>query len=164
MTAFLAVCSSDIFLGTSAWRESTSSLVSFYIRALILLSQGSTIKTAFNLSYLGLPRWPSWWKYPPANAGDITEASSIPGSGRFPGAGHGSPLPYSWLENPMTKEPDEVQSTGSQRVARDWSDLACMHSLSYIQKFFLLNVITLGFRASTHRFGRSICSILPLAP
>ena len=32
------------------------------------------------------------------NAGD---PGSIPGSGRSPGEGHGNPLQYSWLENPM---------------------------------------------------------------
>ena len=37
-------------------------------------------------------------KNPPVNAGD---AGSIPGSGRCPGGGHGSPLQYSCLENPM---------------------------------------------------------------
>ena len=36
----------------------------------------------------------------PASAGDMTELSSIPGMGRSPGGGHGSPLQYSCLENP----------------------------------------------------------------
>ena len=31
-------------------------------------------------------------KKPPANAGDIRDAGSIPGSGRSSGAGHGNPL------------------------------------------------------------------------
>ena len=35
------------------------------------------------------------------NAGDIREAGSIPGLGRAPGGGHGNPLLYSCLENPM---------------------------------------------------------------
>ena len=39
-------------------------------------------------------------KNPPANAGD---AVSIPGLGRFPGGGHGNPLRYSCLENPMDR-------------------------------------------------------------
>ena len=38
-------------------------------------------------------------KNPPANAGDVREVGSIPGSGRFPGGGHGNPLQYSCLEN-----------------------------------------------------------------
>ena len=38
-------------------------------------------------------------KNPPINAGDIRDMGSIPGSGRFPGGGHGNPLQYSYLEN-----------------------------------------------------------------
>ena len=37
----------------------------------------------------------------PANAGDIRDKGSIPGSGRSPGEGKGHPLQYSCLENPM---------------------------------------------------------------
>ena len=40
---------------------------------------------------------------PPASAGDIRDAGSIPGSGRSPGGGHGNPLPYSCLENPLDR-------------------------------------------------------------
>ena len=40
-------------------------------------------------------------KNPPAHSGDLRGAGSIPGSGRSPGGGHGSPLQYSCLENPM---------------------------------------------------------------
>ena len=39
----------------------------------------------------------------PADVGDIRDAGSIPGLGRFPGGGHGNPLHYSWLENPMDR-------------------------------------------------------------
>ena len=42
-------------------------------------------------------------KNPPANAGDVKDAGSIPGSGRSPGGGHGNPLQYSCLENPMDR-------------------------------------------------------------
>ena len=38
-----------------------------------------------------------------ANAGDVTGAGSIPGLGRSPGEGHGKPLQYSCLENPMDR-------------------------------------------------------------
>ena len=38
-----------------------------------------------------------------ANAGDIRHVSSIPGSGRFPGGGHGNSHQYSCLENPMDR-------------------------------------------------------------
>ena len=39
----------------------------------------------------------------PANAGDVREADSIPGSVRYPGEGHGNPLQYSCLENPVDR-------------------------------------------------------------
>ena len=40
-------------------------------------------------------------KDPPANAGDIRDMGLIPGLGRCPGEGHGNPLQYSCLGNPM---------------------------------------------------------------
>ena len=40
-------------------------------------------------------------KKPPANEGDIRDSSSIPGSGRSPGGGHGNQFQYACLENPM---------------------------------------------------------------
>ena len=42
-------------------------------------------------------------KNPPANAGDVRDVGSIPGWGRSPGEGHGNPLQYSCLENPMDR-------------------------------------------------------------
>ena len=39
----------------------------------------------------------------PANAGDVDDPGSIPGSGRFPGEGNGNPLQYSYLENPKDR-------------------------------------------------------------
>ena len=39
----------------------------------------------------------------PVNAGDIRDKDSVPGWGRCPGGGHGSPLQYSCLENPMDR-------------------------------------------------------------
>ena len=42
-------------------------------------------------------------KSPPASAGDIRKACSSPELGRSPGGGHGHPLQYSCLENPMDR-------------------------------------------------------------
>ena len=42
-------------------------------------------------------------KNPPINAGDIRDMGSIPGSGRFPGGGHGNSLQYSCLEKFMDR-------------------------------------------------------------
>ena len=52
---------------------------------------------------------------------------SIPVLGRSPGGGHGNPLQYFCLENPMAEEPGGLQSMWSQRAGHDWSDLACLH-------------------------------------
>ena len=40
----------------------------------------------------------------PANAGDIRDVALIPGLGRSSGGGHGNPLQYSCLGNPMDRE------------------------------------------------------------
>ena len=42
-------------------------------------------------------------KNPSAKVGDVRVMSSIPGSGRSPGEGHGNPLQNSGLENPMDR-------------------------------------------------------------
>ena len=39
----------------------------------------------------------------PINAGDVQDSGSIPGSGRSSGEGHGNPLQYSCLENPVDR-------------------------------------------------------------
>ena len=39
-------------------------------------------------------------KNPPADAEDLKDTGSGPGSGRSPGGGHGNPLQYSCLEDP----------------------------------------------------------------
>ena len=40
---------------------------------------------------------------PPANAGDLRDVGSIPGSERSSGGGHGNPLKYSFLGNLMDR-------------------------------------------------------------
>ena len=42
-------------------------------------------------------------KNPPAKAGDIRDMGLISGSERSPRRGHGNPLQYSYLENPMDR-------------------------------------------------------------
>ena len=42
-----------------------------------------------------------WLKNLPTNAGDASDTSSIPGSGRSSGEGNGNPHQYPCLENPM---------------------------------------------------------------
>ena len=42
-------------------------------------------------------------KNPPANAGDVRDVISIPGSGRSPAGGNGNLLQYFCLKNPMDR-------------------------------------------------------------
>ena len=55
-------------------------------------------------------------KNPPSNAGDIRDEGLIPRLGRYPRGGHGNPLQYACLENPVDRG---QQSIESQRVGHD---------------------------------------------
>ena len=44
----------------------------------------------------------------PANGGDARDMGSISGLGRSPGGGHGNPLQYSCLEDPMDRGPRQT--------------------------------------------------------
>ena len=54
----------------------------------------------------------------PANTGDLRDASSIPGWERSLGGGHGNPLQYSCLENPVDSE---AWWTTVHGVAKSWA-------------------------------------------
>ena len=72
-------------------------------------------------------------KNPYANAGNTGNVNSSPGLGKSPGKGHGNPLQYSCLKNPMARgawwatvhgepeEPGGLQSMGSQRNLAGYS-------------------------------------------
>ena len=66
-------------------------------------------------------------KNPPSNAGDIRDTSSIPGSGRSPGGGHGNPLQYSCLENSLDRGAWRATVHG---VAQSWKCLKRLSSSS----------------------------------
>ena len=76
-------------------------------------------------------------KNPPANAGDIRDVGSIPGSGRSPGGRRG-----------YTLRPREFHgqrsllgsSTQCLRVGHDWSDLTCTSHSQQYQKYLRLNL------------------------
>ena len=63
----------------------------------------------------GFPGGPVVAKNPPAKAGDARDVGSIPGSGRPRGGGHGNPLQYSCLENPMDREACQSPAHGVTR-------------------------------------------------
>ena len=48
----------------------------------------------------------------PSNAGDIRDVGSFSGLGRSPGGGHGIPLNYSCLENPIARSLADYCSWG----------------------------------------------------
>ena len=53
-----------------------------------------------------------------ANAGDIGDMGLTPGWGRSPGGGHGNPLQYSCLENPMDRG---TWQTIVHRITKNWT-------------------------------------------
>ena len=68
-------------------------------------------------------------KNPPTSAGDIRDVGLIPGSGRSLGGGHGNPLQYSCLENPMDR--GAWQATVHRVAESDTIEVtehACMHA------------------------------------
>ena len=71
-------------------------------------------------------------KNPAANAGDIRDMGSIPGSGRYPVGGHDNPLQYSCLENPMERGAWWVTVQG---ITKSWTRLkrlSTAHTLSIV--------------------------------
>ena len=56
----------------------------------------------------------------PAHSRDIGDTVSIPGSGRSPGGGHGNPLQYSCLKNPM--DTGDLWAT-VHAVSKNWTQL-----------------------------------------
>ena len=57
----------------------------------------------------------------PGNAGDITDAGSIPESGRSPGEGNDNPLQCSCLENSIDTEAWRATVLG---VTKSWTQLS----------------------------------------
>ena len=57
-------------------------------------------------------------KNTPANAEELRDAGSIPGSERSPGVGNGNPLQYSCLQNPMDRGAwqDTVHGVAQSRI------------------------------------------------
>ena len=93
-------------------------------------------------------------KNPPANAGDIRDAGSAPGSGISPGEGHGNPL-NSCLENPMDRETWQATVHATMRLpSRTCSDLACTHACIEFDVCISLRVkkrlkiVVLGFQGT----------------
>ena len=63
-------------------------------------------------------------KNPPANAGDIRDMGSVPGSERSPGEGKGNPLQYSCLENPMDRGAWWATVHGTTKIQKELKQLS----------------------------------------
>ena len=63
-------------------------------------------------------------KNPAANARDIRDPGSTPGSGRSPGEGHGNPLQYFCLENPRDRGAWQATAHGVVQSRTQLSNLA----------------------------------------
>ena len=67
----------------------------------------------------------------PANVGDVRDTGSISGLRRSPGGGHGNPLQYSCLENPMDGGTWRATVHGVAK-SRIWlSNFTSLHPLQY---------------------------------
>ena len=69
--------------------------------------------------YLGLPQW-LIGKESTCDAEDTGAMGSVPGLGRSPGGGHGNPLQYSGLENPMDGEAWQDATVHRVTKSRTW--------------------------------------------
>ena len=73
------------------------------------------------------------------NVGDL---GSIPGLGISPRGGHGNPLQYSWLEkSPWIREPDGLQSMGSESQTRLKWPSTCAHLEAKASFFFFFLIV-----------------------
>ena len=120
LCGYAAFCSS-IHKLMGVWIASIFWLLLVVLLWLFMHSSFWRLMFSFHFSRVYVEEWASWVvlvvKNPPANAGD---AGSIPGLGRSPGEGHGNPLQYSCLENPMDRGAWQATVMGSQRVGHNW--------------------------------------------
>ena len=78
-------------------------------------------------------------KNPPFNVGDLRDMGLVSGLGRSPGGGHGNPLQYSCLENPMDRG---AWRATVHSVAKSWTQLKwlSMDPLSFLSFLGIFNV------------------------
>ena len=107
--------------GIHVIRQQSKSSLSQALRG-FSLSEKSHLKTEIKepVVMMGFPGGTVVKKNLPANAADTGHVGSIPGLGRSPGGGHGNPLQYSCLENPMDRR---VWQATIHRVAQSQTQL-----------------------------------------
>ena len=121
----MAIC---IYVGKRSCELECSTIIHKHIKFCSTLScrtefvQPSKLKeiefhwTCF-ICYYGLLQWLSS-KESACNAGGVGDTGLIPGLGRFPEEGHGNPLQYSSLENPLDRG---AWWATVHRIAESWT-------------------------------------------
>ena len=80
----------------------------------------------------------------PANAGDMRDEGSIPGSGRSSGGGHGNPLQYSCLENPMDRGPWWAAVHWITKSETQWKQLSMHYMLIIVIQRYTVTLAKTG--------------------
>ena len=101
---------------------------------------------------------------------DIRNMGSIPGSGKSPEGGHGNPVQYSCLENPMGIGTWQAVAYGSHRVGHNWSNLTqhvCICTMNnhpekflthHVERICILITLPINLRSSQ---GQRFCFWIP---
>ena len=121
----------------------------------------STIALTVNNIVLRISPWPPWWlsdKESTSSAGDAGDMDLILGLGRFR-EGHGNPLQYSCLENPVDRG---AWWTAVHSVAKSWMRLKPM-SMHTCQQEFLSSQVSLTSLSSSVSSGNENPRVLPFS-
>ena len=95
----------------------------------------------------------------PVNAADIRNWGSIPGLGRSPGGGHGNPLQYTCLENPMDRGAWQAMV---HRVAKSWTWLKQLNTYTHMQAKTIPNCRSWSALPSLPTYWFTLLSLLIL--
>ena len=93
-------------------------------------------------------------KNPPATAGDVRDVDLILGSGRSPREGHGNPLQYSYLENPMNRGAWRATVHG---VTQSWTQLKQLSTHVRIATSRIVVVMFPPFFSKELKTGKQAC-------
>ena len=96
----------------------------------------------------------------PVNAGDVRGTCFIPGSGRYQGGGHGNPLQYSCLENPMDR--GAWQAT-VHRVTQSQTQLKQLSRHTLLLLYYIYNLQKINRSGKIQSIYPSLSTYLPCA-
>ena len=94
------------------------------------ISMGGNRSNSTRYTKARFPRWPNGKEFT-CNAGAAGDRDLSPWSGRSPGGGHGNPLQYPCLENPVDSG---ACWTTVHRVTKSWTQLNLLSMHACIQK------------------------------